>query len=102
MSGVSGMSDEPNEEETMKDGMTAEVKRPTPRAVAQALELMRRLGERTPREKAEARFDHAKAEFNAAAEAVLNQDVGAAQRADHALAEFNIALEALRRLDGAE
>ena len=68
-------------------------------AVAQAMELMRRLCELTPREQAEARLRKAKAMMTAASEAVLSGDPEAADLGDRALIELEAARRALARLD---
>ena len=76
--------------------------RPTPQAVAQSLELMRRLCEPTPREKAEQRIRRAKADMTRAAQAVLDRDPEAPEMAERAMASLRTAQEEIERLDADE
>lgn len=77
-------------------------RRPTPAESKRALAQVQRLFSMTPIERARDRFIAAKSEYTAAAEALIRQDAGAAERADRALATLNTARDALRALNAQE
>jgi hypothetical protein len=64
-----------------------------------ALADLRQLFQVSPRMKAEARFERAKAEYTDATEALMRQDAGSIERADAALEEFTAARAALALMD---
>jgi hypothetical protein len=76
-------------------------RRPTNRDVRSALDGMRKLCERTPREKAEERMRLAKDEFTKASVAVLKGEAGAAVQAERALQAIDAARHELAQLDAA-
>lgn len=73
--------------------------RPTPKAVQQALEIMRRLAEPTPRERAEMDFAAAKRKMDEAARAVIDGADNAAELGNQALDALQAAQAELERLD---
>jgi hypothetical protein len=80
--------------------MRAAQRRPATRAEsAKALEAVRTLFAVTPRMKAEARFERAKAEYDAATRALIAQEPDAIVRADVALTLLNEARAALAAID---
>jgi len=63
---------------------------------AKALTAVQTLFDLTPAEKARARFDRCKREYDESTRALMAQEPGASERADAALLELNEAREALR------
>ena len=76
--------------------------KPTPKAVQQALEIMRRLAEPTPRERAEMDLQHAKRLMTGAAQAVIAADPDAERLGNEAVAALHAAQAELERLDAAQ
>jgi hypothetical protein len=74
----------------------------TPRAVRQALEIMARIAEPTPRERAEERIRKAKVQLSTAAEAAIRGDSDAVLKGTAATTEHDAARCALRALDWSE
>ncbi len=70
--------------------------------IARSLADLRALWAPDPRQRAERRFEAAKARMTAASEAVLRGEPDASEQADAALAEFTAAQAELRRLDAAQ